>query len=248
MHPETQLAIAAALGGFLLKISLGFCTCWAISKVVGSPNRRFLVWFGFLISAALYWLWLIGNFVPHGSLPISLHAPAALPLSAPVGKWQLQSSWASPLSIVLRGLGALYLVVLGHFLFERIKKQVHLRWILRFAYKAPDAIESIFQPIAESLNAGNVQLFVLSGIYSPATFGWIRPTVLLPPLCLDQDESELEDIFRHELQHVRRRDFVFNTIASLCRALLFFYPAVWYAMRRLELESELACDLAVVSD
>ena len=60
--------------------------------------------------------------------------------------------------------------------------------------------------------------------------------------------SELERIFRHELQHIRRRDFVFDGIASFCRALLFFYPAVWYAMLRLKLESELACDLAVVSD
>ncbi|MEO7116157.1 MAG: M56 family metallopeptidase, partial [Caldimonas sp.] len=88
----------------------------------------------------------------------------------------------------------------------------------------------------------------LSGIHSPATFGWKRPIVLLPSFCLEQDSSELGDIFRHELQHIRRRDFVFNTVASVCRALLFFHPAAWYAMRRLELESELACDLAVVSD
>jgi hypothetical protein len=140
----------------------------------------------------------------------------------------------------------MYLIVLGHFLFTRIKKQIRLRWVLRFAYRAPDSIENLFQRTVESFNADRVQLFVLSGIYSPATFGWIHPVILLPPLCLEQDESELADIFRHELQHVRRHDFFFNTIAALCRALLFFHPVVWYAMRRLELESELACDLAVV--
>ncbi|MGC1783787.1 MAG: M56 family metallopeptidase [Acidobacteriaceae bacterium] len=248
MRPETLLTIMSAFTGFLLKTSLGFCICWAMSKVVVSPHRKFLVWFSFLVGAGCYWLWFVGNLVPHGSPLISLQVPAALSPLSPVGKWQIQPSWEFPLSVVLRGLGALYLIVLGYSLYARIKKHVHLRWILRFAYRAPDAIENIFRPIAESLDAGNVQLLMLSGIYSPATFGWIKPVILLPPLCLEQDESELGDIFRHELQHVQRHDFVFNTIASLCRALLFFHPAVWYAMRRLELESELACDLAVVSD
>jgi hypothetical protein len=89
---------------------------------------------------------------------------------------------------------------------------------------------------------------MLSGIYSPATFGWLKPTVLLPPVCLEEGEAELRDIFRHELHHVRRHDFVFNALASMCRSLLFFHPAAWYAMRRLKLESELACDLAVVGN
>ena len=248
MRPETQLAIMAAFTGFLLKTSLGFCICWAMSKLVSFPRRRFLIWFGFLISAGCYWLWLAAALVPQGSPPIPLEVPAALAMTAPVGEWQVQRSWEFPISIVLRGLAALYFIVLGYFFVAYIKKHLHLRWILRFTYTAPAAIENIFRPIAESLDAGNVRLLMLSGIHSPATFGWIRPTILLPPFCLEQNESELRDIFRHELQHVQRRDFVFNGIASLCRALLFFHPAVWYAMRRLELESELACDLAVVGD
>jgi beta-lactamase regulating signal transducer with metallopeptidase domain len=148
----------------------------------------------------------------------------------------------------MRSLGALYLTGLAYLLFARIKKHVHVRWILRFTYKAPDEIEDIFRPIAESQHASNVQLLMLSGIYSPATFGWIRPIILLPAQCLEEADHGLEDVFRHELQHVQRRDFVFQAIASCCRALLFFHPAAWYAMRRLELESELACDLAVIGD
>ncbi len=248
MHPETQLAIMAAFAGFLLKTSLGFGICWAIGKVVASPRRKFLVWLGFLVGAGCYWLWLVASFVPHGSPLISLPVPAALAASAPVGKWQMPPSWAFPLWIVLRVVAALYLIVLGHFLLARIKKQMRLRWVMRFAYRAPDLIERIFQPVAERLGAAKVRLLVLSGIYSPATFGWVHPVILLPPLCLEQDESELADIFRHELQHIRRWDFFSNSIASLCCALLFFHPAVWFALRRLELESELACDLAVVRD
>jgi hypothetical protein len=53
---------------------------------------------------------------------------------------------------------------------------------------------------------------------------------------------------RHELHHVRRWDFVWNGFAVVCRALLFFHPATWYAVRRMQFDREVACDLAVVSD
>ena len=248
MRPETPLAIVVAFTGFLLKTSLGFFLCWAIAKVIASPARRFLIWFGFLVGAVCYWLWLAAAFLPHQAHLNALSVRVAPPLAAPLGRWQIQPSLAFPLSIVLQGLGLFYLLALGQQLFARARKQIHLRWILRFAYRAPATVENFFQPIAESMGAGSTRLLILSGIYSPATFGWIRPTVLLPPFCLEQEDAALEDIFRHELQHVRRRDFVFNTLASLCRTLLFFHPAAWCAMSRLEMESELACDQAVVCD
>ncbi len=247
MHPETQLAIVAAFAGFLLKTFLGFCIFWAISKIVVSPRRKFLVWFAFIFIAGGYWLWLLLSFIPHSSSALAFPTHAVQGPD-PVAIWQLPASWAYPLLIAERVLGGLYLLALGNFLVGRIKKQVRLRWVLRFAYSAPDPIETMFRSIALHTKAEKVRLLVLSGIYSPATFGWIHPVVLLPPLCLEQDESELADIFRHELQHVARRDFFFNNVASLCRSLLFFHPAVWFAMRRMELESELACDLAVVHD
>ncbi len=245
MLPETQLAIMAAFAGFVLRICLGFCICWAISKVVWSPRRRFLVWFAFLSIAGGYWLFLIVSFIPHTAPQFALPVHAVTS-SEPLATWQFPSSWAYPLMVVERVLGGMYLIALGYFLLVRIRKQLRLRWVLRFAYKAPDRIDRMFRSIATESGADKIQLLVLSGIYSPATFGWIHPVVLLPPLCLEQDESELADIFRHELQHVARRDFLFNNLAGLCRTLLFFHPALWYAMRRMELESELACDLAVV--
>lgn len=248
MHPETQLAVLAALTGFLLKTSLGFCISWFISKAVAHPRQKFLVWLGYLFLAACYWLWLLANLTPHKPLPAPVHVDAALPAVTPIGALQLQPFWISSLTFLLRGLGCLYLVVLAYFLLIRVKKHMHLRWILQFTYAAPEYAEGLFRPVAESLGAGNVQLLVLSGIYSPATFGWIKPIILLPPLCLEQDECELRDIFRHELQHVKRRDSILTAIASFCRSLLFFHPAAWYALRRLKLESELACDLAVVDD
>ncbi len=245
MLPEIQLAIVAAFAGFILKTFLGFCICWAVSRIIVSPRRRFLIWFAFLSIAGGYWLFLIASFIPHAAPEFSLPVHAVTS-SRPLAKWQLPSSWKFSLMAIERALGGLYLIALVYFLVVRIKKQLRLRWVLRFAYKAPERIDSMFRSIAIHSGSKKIQLLVLSGVYSPATFGWIHPVVLLPPLCLEQDESELADIFRHELQHVARHDFFFQNLAGLCRALLFFHPALWYAMRRMELESELACDLAVI--
>jgi len=88
---------------------------------------------------------------------------------------------------------------------------------------------------------------ILSGATSPVTFGWIRPIVLLPSACMEEDRSELEDILRHELQHVHRWDAVWNELAVAARGLLFFHPAIWYAVRKMQFDRELACDLAVVA-
>lgn len=246
MLPETQLAIMAAFVGFLLKTFLAFCICWAISKVVVSPQGKFLVWFALLSFAGAYWLFLIFSFIPHVTPQFVLLGHAAIAAERPLATWLLPSSWSYLLTIVERGLGCLYLIAMAYFLAVRIQKQLRLRWVLRFAYRAPDRIERIFRSIAIHSGTDKIRLLVLSGIYSPATFGWIHPVVLLPPLCLEQDEGELADIFRHELQHVARHDFFFHNVAGLCRALLFFHPALWYAKRRMELESELACDLAVL--
>jgi hypothetical protein len=133
-------------------------------------------------------------------------------------------------------------------LVAHIKKHIQLKWVLRFTSQPPDEVAAAFQPIAQNLGVGRSRLLVLAGVTSPATFGWIRPTILLPDTCLEQDRSGLEDILRHELHHVRRLDFVWNGLAIACRALLFFHPAAWYAVHRMQFDRELACDLAAVSD
>jgi hypothetical protein len=64
---------------------------------------------------------------------------------------------------------------------------------------------------------------------------------------VEEDRSELEDILRHELHHVHRWDAVWNELAVAARGLVFFHPAVWYALRKMQFDRELACDLAVVA-
>jgi beta-lactamase regulating signal transducer with metallopeptidase domain len=247
MNPDLLLGVVTALTGFFLKTTLAFGVCLVLSWLADSPSRRFMVWLSFLCGTAAYWL-----FLPKTIFPGQVTAvPSSIPAQAvreTFRAWQIPSSWAFPLGIALRVLGVVYLLVLAYMLVAHIRKHIQLKWVLRFTSQPPDGVVAAFQPIAQSFGVSRSRLLVLAGVTSPATFGWIRPTILLPDTCLEQDRSGLEDILRHELHHVRRLDFVWNGLAITCRALLIFHPAAWYAVHRMQFDRELACDLAAVSD
>ncbi len=248
MNPDLLLSVVTALASFLLKTTIAFGVCLALSWLVDSPGRRFVVWSSFLYATAAYWLWLASSVWASGH-PTGLTSPAAVETtSSSVGALQIPGSWVFPLGAALRLMGIAYLLVLIYMLAVHLKRHRQLKWILGFTSQPPAEIAEAFRPLADRLHVGRSRLVVLSGATSPATFGWIRPTIVLPDVCLEQDRSELEDILRHELHHIRRWDFVWNGLAVACRALVFFHPAAWYAVRRMQFDRELACDLAAVSD
>ncbi len=247
MNQDLLLSVAAAFAGFLLKTTLAFGLCLALNRLVDSANRRFILWLVFLCGVAAYWLFLAnGILAGPGELastpPVSFQA-----VSSTAGAWQIPGTWALPLGFVLRAIGIIYLLILFYMTVTHIRKRRHLKWVLGFTSEPPVELAETFRSLAQSLHVSRSRLLVLSGATSPATFGWIRPKILLPTLCLEQDRSELEDILRHELHHVRRWDSVWNGIAIACRALLFFHPAAWYAVRKIQFDRELACDFAVIS-
>ena len=81
----------------------------------------------------------------------------------------------------------------------------------------------------------------------PMTWGVWRPVVLLPEGALEWAPWRLEAVLRHELGHVRRRDYPAQAGAHLACALYWFNPLVWIAAHRLCVEREHACDDLVLA-
>jgi TonB family protein len=79
-----------------------------------------------------------------------------------------------------------------------------------------------------------------------ATWGVLRPRVLLPAHARDWSEERLHVVLCHELAHVRRYDWFVQMAAEGLRTLLWFNPLTWIACRQLRRESEQACDDAVL--
>jgi TonB family protein len=79
------------------------------------------------------------------------------------------------------------------------------------------------------------------------TWGVFHPKVLLPVAAQAWTEDRLRVVISHELAHIQRGDWVVQIAAEVLRAVYWFNPLVWIACRRLRLESEHACDDAVLS-
>lgn len=90
-------------------------------------------------------------------------------------------------------------------------------------------------------------LVVLSEAETPMTFGFRRSTILLPSDARDWDDESLRRALRHELEHVRREDWILQLVARVACALYWPHPLVWAAWRRFCIEAERSCDDAVIA-
>jgi uncharacterized protein (TIGR03435 family) len=94
--------------------------------------------------------------------------------------------------------------------------------------------------------ARRIAVFVHDEESPPMTFGIVRPAILLPAAAARWSDDDIERALVHELEHVRRGDWPVYVASRVVCALYWFHPLVWIAWRRLGLESERACDDAVV--
>jgi bla regulator protein blaR1 len=91
-----------------------------------------------------------------------------------------------------------------------------------------------------------IEVLLHEEVPSPLTFGVRRPVILLPIDARAWAEPDLRRALVHELEHVRRGDWVVQVLAQAICAAYWFHPLVWVGWRRLTLEAERACDDAVV--
>ena len=78
------------------------------------------------------------------------------------------------------------------------------------------------------------------------TWGVGRPKIVMPFAARDWDDERWRIVLCHELAHIRRGDWLVQVFARAVLALNWFNPIMWLACRRLERESEHACDDAVL--
>lgn len=75
-----------------------------------------------------------------------------------------------------------------------------------------------------------------------------RSIILLPQQWLESCSiSELRFALAHELAHLARGDLAWNRFLVWSRAVLFFHPLVWIAVRRYLLSQEIACDSIAIA-
>lgn len=254
MDPNTGLLAASGLVNFLLKTTAEFVVCLLLVRIAGSARSRFNLWLTMLLAFVAQWIWMLAGVV-RAAFPMSVAAAggtANLPVA--VGK---RIAIAAPVAgEVAQGIAALlaaYAVMLVWRTIGTLAARIRLARAMRYKNAPEGRIAETFQEVvAQASELGREvrgsELWVLPGLTSPATLGWLRPRVIVPPACEMQDEAELKAVFWHELKHVERRDALWNAMVRVCRNLLWFHPMVHHAIRELNAQRELACDAAVVHE
>lgn len=77
----------------------------------------------------------------------------------------------------------------------------------------------------------------------PVVIGIFRPVIIFPANYFTSlTYHQFESILLHELIHIRRHDFLMNTIQVILENLLFFNPATWWIGGQVRKYREYCCD------
>ena len=118
----------------------------------------------------------------------------------------------------------------------------------RSAQAVPESVANRFAHAARRLGlAGKVRIRLHPAITGPFVIGAFRSVVYLPVSALTSlSPEQLDAVLAHELEHIRRADYVWNLVQSLIETLFFFHPAVWWLGAKLREQRELCCDDAAL--
>jgi beta-lactamase regulating signal transducer with metallopeptidase domain len=93
-----------------------------------------------------------------------------------------------------------------------------------------------------------VRLLQSGSVAMPVTFGFLKPSILVPlGMLANLPAEQVETILLHELAHIRRSDYLSNLLLHIGEAVFFFNPGVRWVAWLLREEREACCDDLVLA-
>lgn len=173
-------------------------------------------------------------FVPPSPSPAAAPAPFVPP--APVSPPSPPPSFPGILAAWLAGVLAALRV--------GARQQHRLRGQLKNARTVTDdGLKRELAAMADALKTRAPRLVESAQIAGPLVTGAWKPTLALPTgfgRLLTADERRLA--FAHEMAHLKRGDLRMGIVPCLARALFWFHPCIWLAVREWAQAREEACD------
>ena len=121
-----------------------------------------------------------------------------------------------------------------------------LRFVRRWSRPVQDADTiALYGRLCKQLNLKRrPDLRLCTGLKAPMLAGLFRTVLLLPEDTPQEDELRFSLL--HELTHYKRRDIWLKSLALLANVIHWFNPCMWYMVRLVERDTELACDEAAL--
>lgn len=93
----------------------------------------------------------------------------------------------------------------------------------------------------------NIPIYSTAYLKSPVIVGFLKPRIYLPiHLISDDSETDIRYMLLHELQHYKHKDGIANYLMNLAVILYWFHPLVWYTLKEMRSDREIACDTSVL--
>lgn len=92
-----------------------------------------------------------------------------------------------------------------------------------------------------------IPIYSTAFLKSPVIVGFLKPRIYLPIHTIsDYNAASMRFMLLHELQHFKHKDTVANYLINIAGILYWFNPFIWYALKDMRCEREIACDSSVL--
>lgn len=108
----------------------------------------------------------------------------------------------------------------------------------------------------ECLNEVNskhtIPIYSTAFLKSPVLAGFLHPRIYLPIHLISDfnagtiSATDIRYMLLHELQHYKHKDILIGYLINTVNVFYWFNPIIWYFLKRIRQERELACDSAVL--
>lgn len=167
------------------------------------------------------------NWMNDFSISVSRKAPSAIGLI-------LFTLWGIGIFIMI------FLIIKSRLRFRRIKNSA-------LPLQNP-AVRRLYRQCLEEMHiAKPVPVYSTAFLKSPVISGLFRPRIYLPiHLISDYNANDIKYMMMHELVHYKCKDAMANFFMNIIGVLYWFNPLVWYSLKEMKDDREVACDTSVL--
>jgi beta-lactamase regulating signal transducer with metallopeptidase domain len=240
------------LGGAVIRILAAYLLCYALGRLASRAAVRHILWLVFLVASCFYWIAAVNQMLDVQHVARLASETTSFSSAAPtryqtVTTLTIPHSWKGSVASAMAVIFWIYLAGGAAMLVRFARRRLRLRDTVSESRFVASELETIFGEECGRLQISRCEIRELPGLSSPGTAYVWNPVVIMPDgIDAYLDNEQIVDVLCHELMHVKRLDFLWNSLSELAACLLFFHPAVWLALRNLSRDRELACDMAVM--
>lgn len=145
------------------------------------------------------------------------------------------------LGIWIVGIFAMFILI--------IKSSLRLRNLERSALPLQNKeVRRLYNHCLEEMGIHrDIPVYSTAFLKSPIIVGLLKPCIYLPiHLISDYNESDMRYMLLHELQHYKHKDAIASYLMNTVGVVYWFNPLVWYALKEMRNDREIACDTSVL--